>query len=105
MSTKQDIKIKNKINLADPPKKFQFLFFNDDYTPLDFVVYLFVNFFDLNQTNALKKAEEIHQNEQGLIEKSYGLSIAQTKANEIKQLIDHNKLVLKFKIVPEKENK
>ena len=35
-----------------PPGKFQVLLLNDDFTPMDFVVYVLQEFFSMNQVKA-----------------------------------------------------
>ena len=76
---------KSEIALLDKleePPMYQIVLFNDDITPMDFVVQLLVDTFNLNMTEAVKIMLEVHNNGKGYYG-MYSLEIAETKVAEM----------------------
>jgi len=63
------------------PDRFKVLMWNDDYTPMDFVVQLLVELFDQPLTNAKAIMLDIHQQGKGLAGE-YNFEIAEQKVHE-----------------------
>lgn len=59
MSVETEVKRQLKIR---KPKKFCNIFYNNDKTPFDVVIYILINVFNYTPHNAVEKAKEIHQN-------------------------------------------
>ena len=70
-------KQKNKL---EPPKKFNVVFYNDDYTPMNFVTALLVDFFHKDFNTAKEIMLKIH-NEGRAIAGTYSREIAETKSS------------------------
>lgn len=68
---KIDIKIKE-------PKKYKVLMYNDDFTPMDFVVEVLIEIFGKSQEEAVKLMYAVHQSEYAIVG-IYTYDIANTK--------------------------
>ena len=66
---------KNKIK---KPTLYKVIMLNDDFTPMDFVVYLLQTFFKKNHNEASKIMLEVHNNGSGICG-IFSLEIAETK--------------------------
>ncbi len=66
-----------KPELAEP-KKYVVVILNDDYTPMDFVVFVLMKFFYLSEANATQIMLQVHQQGRGVCG-VYTRDIAQTK--------------------------
>lgn len=64
------------------PKKFKVVLLNDDYTPMNFVVYVLKRFFGLNDEKATQIMLQIHSQGRG-IGGVYTRDIAETKVAEV----------------------
>ena len=71
-------KIKQKIK---PPNNYFVIFRNDDYTPMEFVVYLLRKIFNKTESEAERIMMNVHSNGEG-IAGFYPLQIAEQKAYE-----------------------
>lgn len=71
-------KTKTKV---EKPKKYHVVFLNDDFTPMDFVVLVLMEFFHKNSEEAMTIMLEIHHNGRG-IAGTYTYEIAEQKAYE-----------------------
>jgi len=78
MSTKTAKKLKT--NNYEPPR-FKVLIVNDDYTPVDFVIYALKRYFNLNDSAAQRVTQEAHKTGYS-IAGIYLFEIAETKANQ-----------------------
>lgn len=63
------------------PRKFKVIFFNDDKTPMDFVIDLLINLFNHDQTSSTKLTMEIHH-EGSAVVGVYPYEIAEQKGIE-----------------------
>jgi ATP-dependent Clp protease adaptor protein ClpS len=62
------------------PKKFKVIFFNDDYTPFEFVEAILQEVYKKNESEAQALAYKVHQNGKAIIA-IYPKEIAETKQN------------------------
>jgi ATP-dependent Clp protease adaptor protein ClpS len=71
------------------PKMYKVIFLNDDYTPMEFVVFLLMNIFRKGETEAKSLTNEIHT-KGSAIAGVYTHEIAETKvAHAFKHIHDH----------------
>jgi len=75
-----DLLDKEKVRL-EPPKKFNVVFYNDDYTPMDFVMAVLIKVFRHNVMSAYEIMMNVHETGKG-IAGTYPKGIAQTKARQ-----------------------
>ena len=76
------------------PNRYNIVFHNDDYTPMDFVVTLLVEIFNKNITQANEITMQIHT-EQAAVVGTYSKEVAEQKLNETKTIISHSGYQLK----------
>ncbi len=67
----------DKVNIL-PPKKYKVIFFNDDVTTMQFVVFVLINIFDLSNLKATKVMYDVHHNGSAVVG-VYSKDIAFTK--------------------------
>jgi ATP-dependent Clp protease adaptor protein ClpS len=75
-----DLENKNKDQIKKP-KKWQVVLYNDDYTPMDFVVEILINVFRHDMISAYEIMMQVHNKGKG-IAGLYSKEIAITKANK-----------------------
>lgn len=66
------------------PKKYQIILHNDDYTPMDFVVYVLTDIFNKNMAEAEKITLTIHHEGKAIVGE-YVKEIAQSKKNRVER--------------------
>lgn len=66
------------------PPKYHVVLYNDDYTPMDFVVQILTDLFGYDQVTALDITMDVHEKGKG-IAGTYPFDIAETKAMQIVQ--------------------
>ncbi|MDQ1326180.1 MAG: ATP-dependent Clp protease adaptor protein ClpS [Campylobacterota bacterium] len=71
------------------PAKYKVLLHNDDYTSMDFVVEILVRIFYKNHDEAERIMLQIHEKGKAVCG-VYSFEIAQTKAQQVKQLAKQN---------------
>jgi ATP-dependent Clp protease adaptor protein ClpS len=81
-------------NETKEPSMFRVIILNDDYTPMDFVIYVLVNIFKHDEGSAHKIMLDIHKKGSGL-GGVYTFEIAETKSIHMNQLAIENKYPLK----------
>ena len=83
MAVREQIKeqVKNKVKL---PRQYQVLIYNDDFTPMDFVVEVLVGIFDKEEPAAFALMMSIHKGSYA-VAGVYPRDIARTKAAEAVQ--------------------
>jgi ATP-dependent Clp protease adaptor protein ClpS len=89
-------KIEEEFDLAlelEEPKMFKVLLHNDDYTSMDFVVDVLVNVFHKNHEQAEQIMLLIHEKNMAVCG-VYSFEIAETKAQQVKQLAKENEFPL-----------
>ena len=83
MSAKESIKEKIRSRVK-PPDHYQVLIYNDDFTPMDFVVEVLMNIFEKEESAAVAMMMSIHKGNYA-VAGVYPKDIAQTKATEAEQ--------------------
>lgn len=76
------------------PNRYNVVFHNDDYTPMDFVITLLIQIFNKNLEQANELTMQIHH-EQAAIAGTYSKEIAEQKLSEATAEITHNGYQLK----------
>lgn len=72
-----------------PPSMYQVVLFNDDYTPMDFVVFVLQRFFSMDGEKANQVMLEVHQKGKGVCG-VYPFDIAETKVAMVQQFVEQN---------------
>lgn len=93
MSEKTYIEEKEHISL-DIPNLYRVYLLNDDYTTMDFVVYVLMTIFNKSKLEATAIMLHVHRNGKGLAG-VYTKEIAETKAYEVEKLARINGFPLK----------
>jgi len=96
-----DVQIEEKVTVAlQPPKLWKVVFFNDDQTPMEFVIELLVNVFKHNETIARDLTLEIH-NTGSAVAGVYPYEIAEHKGLEATHLSRANGFPLRITVEEE----
>ena len=82
---------------AKPPSKYAVVFYNDDYTPMDFVVYVLQEVFNHPFERAERIMLAVHKDGVG-IAGIYNYEIAEQKATESHELAVEHQYALKINI-------
>jgi len=77
----------------EEPRMFKVLLHNDDYTSMDFVVDILIRIFHKTQAQAEQIMLQIHEKNRAVCG-VYSFEIAQTKAEQVKQLAKENEFPL-----------
>lgn len=91
---------KVKVKLASP-KMYNVVFFNDNATTMDFVIFVLTRFFDKSTDEAKNIMLSVHKNGKGIVG-TYVLEIAETKVQETLLCAESNGYPLKIKIEEER---
>ena len=83
-------RIKAKIK---PPKKFKVIYHNDDYTPMEFVSWSLIAFFNKTEEEANSLTLEVHKVGKA-VAGVYDLQIAETKIGEVLESARENQYPL-----------
>jgi|TARA_A100001011_G_scaffold157635_1_gene166078 ATP-dependent Clp protease adaptor protein ClpS len=78
--TQEAVKQKTAVELRYPPR-FDVIIFNDDYTPVEFVIKLLVEIFNKNVDTAKELTMTIHEHGQA-VAGTYNFEIAEQKTTE-----------------------
>tara|TARA_Y100001973_G_C5195004_1_gene333608 strand:+ start:1318 stop:1662 length:345 start_codon:yes stop_codon:yes gene_type:complete len=73
-------KSKNKIQ---PPSKYQVIYYNDDYTPMDLVTISLCHFFHHSIESATTIMMSVHKKGKGIAGGPYSKEIADTKSSNV----------------------
>jgi len=68
---------------------YQVVLFNDDYTPMDFVVFVLQRFFSMDGEKAKQVMLEVHTKGKGVCG-IYPFDIAETKVAMVQQFVEQN---------------
>lgn len=102
MSNDIDIKIEEKIKVEiKEPGLFRVIFFNDDYTPMDFVVSLLIELFKHSEDTARTITMKIHEEGSSVVG-VYSFEIAEQKMLEAVALSRDNGFPLRVRVEEEK---
>jgi len=100
MATQTDTVTKQKQTTAlKEPGMYKVIFYNDDVTPMDFVVQILVELFKHNSERANSIMQQIHNNGSG-VAGVYTYEIAEQKGVETSVLARENGYPLQVKIDP-----
>lgn len=88
-----DLDIENNI-LTEKPKLYKVLMHNDDYTPMDFVIFVLMKFFNKPQDDAHKIMLDVHNKGVGLAG-IYSFEVAESKVAQVNQFSKNNQHPLK----------
>lgn len=89
-------KFEEELDLAlelEEPKMFKVVLHNDDYTSMDFVVEVLMGIFHKSHAQAEQIMLQIHEKDKAVCG-VYSFEIAQTKAEQVKQLAKQNEFPL-----------
>lgn len=73
-----------------PPSRYQVVLLNDDYTPMDFVVYVLMRFFEKSSDEAVTLMLRVHEQGRALCG-VYTYEIAETKVVQVMELAREEK--------------
>jgi len=79
---------------TEEPSLYKVLLLNDDYTPMDFVVYVLKTFFKHDDLSAEKIMMDVHKHGSG-VAGVYNFEVAETKSMQVNQFAKSNKYPLK----------
>ena len=96
--TKEAVKTRTNTQLEYPPR-YNVIIYNDDYTPMEFVIKLLIEVFNKNITTAKEITMEIHNNTSA-IAGNYNFEIAEQKTNEAITVARANGHPLQLKTFP-----
>lgn len=82
------------------PRMYRVVMLNDDYTPMEFVVYVLETFFNMNRETATRVMLKVHTEGRAVCG-VYTRDIAETKAEQINQHSMENQHPLLCQIEPE----
>tara|TARA_B100000035_G_scaffold56955_1_gene45271 strand:- start:298 stop:621 length:324 start_codon:yes stop_codon:yes gene_type:complete len=82
---------------VDKPPLFTVIIFNDDFTPMEFVVYVIQKFFGFDHAKSTEIMLEVHSKGRGFCG-AFSQEIAETKSQQINQFAKENEHPLKTDI-------
>ena len=85
------------------PPSYQVVLINDDYTPMEFVVYILQSFFNMNQEKATQVMLAVHQHGKGVCG-IYTKEVAETKCSQVLNFAKENGHPLACDIEPVDED-
>lgn len=89
---------KEKVTLkVKPPKMWQVVFLNDDFTPFEFVMIILMTIFNKNQEQAWQITQKVHQEGKSVVGQ-YPYDIAQTKQQKAIDLARENEFPLQIEL-------
>ena len=86
--TEHGVAVKSR-SKTNKPSMYKVLMLNDDYTPMEFVVYVLEKFFNRNHEDATKIMLHVHQKGVGICG-VYTYEVAETKVNQTMDLAQQN---------------
>lgn len=101
MSVKEQEKQKTRSHIK-PPRQYDVIFYNDDFTPMDFVVEVLMKYFDKSEKAAVSLMLEVHHGT-SMVVGEYPKEIAKMKVKETIALARSRKYPLMAEAVPQQE--
>ncbi len=80
--------LERKTQKVEPPRRYQVVMLNDDYTPMEFVVEVIIEFFGKTREAATQIMLDIHHKGRGICG-LYARDIAETKAEHVVAAAQH----------------
>lgn len=96
MSTKTILKENNKVKIREP-KDYEVVMYNDDFTTMEFVVYVLVNIFSKSEEDAEIIMMKVHESGKAVVG-TYSYDIAMTKADLATRLARKEGFPFKIKV-------
>lgn len=87
---------KSKVRIKEP-KKYKVVMYNDDFTPMDFVVYILENIFRKNHEDAFMIMMTVHKSGKAVVG-IYSYDMAETKVKRAGDLAREEGYPFKIKI-------
>ncbi len=97
MIKSQKVLKRDTLTKVKEPKMYKIIFYNDDITPMDFVVEILIKFFNKTVLEATEKMMEVHKSGSSVIA-IYTYDIAYTKKIQCDQVIQQYKYPLKISV-------
>jgi ATP-dependent Clp protease adaptor protein ClpS len=94
-----DVGTKTKSKTKKPPR-YHVMLLNDDFTPMDFVVWILSNIFNKNETDSTQIMLDVHEKGSAIVG-TYRLEIAEQKIYETMETARLNEYPLKAKLIVE----
>lgn len=95
---KESINIKENINSGiKEPNQYSVIFHNDDFTPMDFVTLILIQFFYKSEPEAFSLMLKVHQEGKATVG-TYSYDIAASKANAAINLARKNSYPLRITV-------
>lgn len=88
-----DLDTENDVS-TERPKLYKVLMHNDDYTPMDFVIFVLLKFFNKLEPDAHKIMLDVHNKGVGLAG-VYSFEVAESKVMQVNQFSKNNQHPLK----------
>jgi ATP-dependent Clp protease adaptor protein ClpS len=92
-------KTRNKIYLKEPPQ-YRVIYINDDKTTMEFVVESLMEYFDYQETAAMDKTHEIHEQGSSVVA-VYSYELAEQKGIEVTLAARSQGFPLQIRIEPQ----
>lgn len=86
---------------TEEPSLYNVLLLNDDYTPMDFVIYVLIHFFNHSELTAAQIMMDVHTKGSG-VAGTFSFEVAETKSSQVNQFAKSNQHPLKSIIEEEK---
>ena len=99
MSTDIQLDEKIKVRIKEP-SNYKVVMLNDDYTPMDFVIAVLMDYFKHTESTAIFLTNQIHSEGSG-VAGIYTYEIAEQKALEVSKLAQSNGWPLQLKLEEE----
>jgi len=80
-----DLQLEESEAAVKPPPLYKVIMLNDDFTPMDFVVMVLVNYFGMNQDQATATMLEVHHKGRAVCG-IYSREVAETKVMQVNDL-------------------
>ena len=84
---------KKRVKKLQPPKKYAVILHNDDYTPMEFVVWVLIEFFNKTEEQANSIMLEVHKKGKG-VGGIYDFQIAEQKISDVADSAKEHKFPL-----------
>ena len=98
MAISTSIKEKSKVKIKEP-KRYKVVMYNDDFTPMEFVVFILMNIFKKSENESVKIMMTVHKGGSAVVG-TYSLDIAASKASKAIHIAKDNNYPLNITVEP-----